>query len=116
MSTDRETLEAVNIQIGNAETRGDKAYFEDLLAPAFAFRRVTGAVVDRKQYIDAVAASAARTARVRSITFVGSARAIVDCVVTMETPDGKKDFDNLRVFIRTADGAWKLMAWANEAL
>jgi hypothetical protein len=32
----------------------------------------------------------------------------------METPDGKKDFDNLRVFIRT-DSGWKLMAWANEA-
>jgi hypothetical protein len=114
MSTDRETLEAVNIEIGNAEARGDKAYFEDLLAPAFAFRRVSGVVVDRKQYIEAVASSAARPTTVRSITFAGSARAIVSCVVTMETPDGKKDFDNLRVFIRT-DSGWKLMAWANEA-
>lgn len=115
MSTDRETLEAVNIEIGMAESRGDKAYFEDLLAPAFAFRRVTGVVVDRKQYIDAVGASAVRMTSVRSITFAGSSRAIVSCVVTMDTAEGRKDFDNLRVFIR-ADAGWKLMAWANEAV
>jgi hypothetical protein len=116
MSTDRETLEAMNVEIGHAEARGDKAYFEELLAPAFAFRRVTGVIVDRKQYIDAVAASAERKTRVRSITFAGNFRAIASCVVTMDTADGKKDFDNLRVFIRTDDAGWKLMAWANEAM
>lgn len=116
MSTDHESLEATNVEIGNAETRGDKSYFEDLLASSFAFRRVTGVVVDRKQYIDAVAPSAPRTTNVRSITFAGKARAIVSCVVTMEVQGAKKDFDNLRVFIRSDEGRWRLLAWANEAV
>src|SRR5260221_1832330 len=110
MGTDHEWLETTNVEIANAETRGDKAFFEDLLAPSFAFRRVTGIVVDRKQYIDAVAPSAAKTTNVRSITFAGKTRAIVSCVVTMESQGAKKDFDKLRVFIRTADGPWKLLA------
>ena len=54
MAADRETLEALNLEIGNAEGRGDKGFFEDLLAPSFAFRRANGVVVDRKQYIEAV--------------------------------------------------------------
>src|SRR5262245_48191966 len=115
MGTDREALEALNVDIGNAETRGDKAYLEDLLAPAFAFRRASGVVIDRKQFIDAVAASAQRTTTVRSITFAGRAREVVSCIVAMELQGVKKDFDNLRVFVRADDGQWKLLAWANEA-
>ena len=116
MSTERETLETLNLEIGNAEARGDKGYFEDLLAPAFAFRRASGVVVDRKQFIEAVAAGAQRTTSIRSITFAGKARAVVSCVVTMEVQGAKKDFDNLRVFVRADDGRWKLLGWANEAV
>ena len=54
MNTGHESLEALNVEIGNAESRGDKPFFEGLLAPSFAFRRVTGVVVDRKQFLDAV--------------------------------------------------------------
>ena len=114
MAAERETLEALNLEIGNAEGRGDKGFFEDLLAPSFAFRRANGVVVDRKQYIEAVATSAARTTAIRSISFAGKARAVVTCIVTMDVQGTRKDFDNLRVFVRADDGAWKLLAWANE--
>ena len=116
MSNDDEALGILNIEIGKAESRGDKGYFEDLLAPAFAFRRASGAVVDRKQFIEAVAASVPRLTAIRSITFAGKARAVVVCVVTMEVQGAKRDFDNLRVFVRTDDGKWKLLGWANEAV
>jgi len=116
METDHETLEVMNVEIGLAESRGDKGYFEDVLASSFAFRRVTGIVVDRRQYIDAVAPSAVRTTNVRSITYVGDARAVVSCIVTMEVQGAQKAFDNLRVFIRADDRRWRLLAWANEAM
>jgi hypothetical protein len=116
MGTDRETLEALNVEIGESESGGDKRFFENLLAPSFAFRRANGTFVDRQQYIDAVAAGAARTTSIRSITFIGKARAAVSCIVTMDVQGRPKDFDNLRVFIRTDTGAWKLLAWANEPL
>ena len=116
MNTVHESLEALNVEIGNAESRGDKAFFEELLASSFAFRRVTGVVVDRKQFLDAMAQGAPRTTNVRAITFAGKARAVVSCIVTMEVQGSNKDFDNLRMFIRTDDGRWKLLAWANEAV
>jgi hypothetical protein len=116
MSTDHDALGILNVDIGNAESRGDKAYFEALLAPAFAFRRAGGAVVDRKQFIDAVAASAQRSTTIRSITLLGEARAILCCVVAMDVQGVRKEFDNLRVFVRGDDGKWKLLAWANEAV
>lgn len=114
MATDHEALTALNLEIGNAETRGDKAFFEALLAASLAFRRANGAVVDRQQFLDAVAPGAARTTSIRSITFAGKARAVVSCIVSMEIQGAKKDFDNLRVFVRAADEKWQLMAWANE--
>jgi hypothetical protein len=116
MAGDHERLEALNVDIGNAESRGDKAFFENLLAASFAFRRANGVVVDRKQYIEAVATSAARTTAVRSITYAGKARAIVSCIVRMDVQGVRKDFDNLRVFIRADGDTWKLLAWANEPL
>ena len=116
MSTDHEALGKLNVDIGNAESRGDKGYFEDLLTPAFAFRRASGVVVDRKQFIEAVAPGAERTTTVRSITFAGRARAVVACTVAMDVQGTKKDFDNLRVFVRGDDGKWKLLGWANEAV
>ena len=116
MGTDRDALEALNVEIGDAESRGDKGFFEDLLTPSFAFRRANGNIVDRQQYMDAVAASGARTTSIRSITFLGRARAAVSCVVTMEVQGSRKDFDNLRMFIRMDGGPWKLLAWANEPI
>jgi hypothetical protein len=116
MGTDRDALETMNVEIGNAESRGDKAYFEDLLAPAFAFRRASGVIVDRAQFIGAVAPSAPRKTTVRSITFAGHARAVVSCVVAMDVEGVSKNFDNLRVFVLDADKRWKLLAWANEAV
>ena len=110
-----EELRLLNIRIGNAESRGDKRFFEELLAPAFAIRRADGRrVEDRKQFICAVAKSGRRTTKVNSMSLEGN-RAVVACVVEMETADGPKRFHNLRLFVRRSPrSAWKLLAWANE--
>jgi hypothetical protein len=116
MTSDWQVLESINVEIGNAEAAGGRVFFEDLLAPSFAFRRATGAIVDREQYIEAIAAGSARTTKVLAITFAGRARAVVSSVVTMEVGGTSQDYDNLRMFIQCNDGSWKLLAWANEPI
>jgi hypothetical protein len=114
MTTDEERLRQLNIEIGAAETRGDRDFLENLLAPVFAMRRANGSVVDRAQFLEGVAVSGKRDTEVQSVR-IQSNRAIVDCTVTMATPDGTRRFHNLRLFTRaSADDSWMLLAWANE--
>ncbi len=114
--SDAEGLRALNIEIAHAETRGDSEFFQELLAPAFAMRRADGKRLDdRAAYLAGVTASAERRTSVDSISFLGDCRAVVTCVVEMDTAEGTKSFLNLRVFVReTPESAWKLLAWANE--
>jgi hypothetical protein len=118
MPSDYELLRDLNVDIGAAETRGDKAFFEDLLAPAFAMLRAKDYKIDdRTAFISAVKESAERQTSVGSITFFEANRALVVCTVTMETPDGEGRFHNVRLFIRpSAKRNWQLLAWANERL
>lgn len=116
MSSDHDELLRLNIAIGGAEARGDAAFFEKLLASAFAMRRADGKRTDdRERFIASVSMSADRPTDVHSIMFFERNRALVSCTVTMETPEGTTQFHNLRLFIRkTPRSAWKLLAWANE--
>jgi hypothetical protein len=104
-------LTALNVAIGEAESRGDKAFFEELLAPAFAMRRARGSIDDRDAFLGGVKESAQRTTDVESVTLFAENRALVVCTVTM---DGER-FGNVRLFTReAADRPWQLLAWANE--
>jgi hypothetical protein len=111
METDHTKLESLNVEIGEAESKGNGGFFERHLAPAFAMRRAKPGVYDTRQaFIDKVAESPERTTDIESITVYGN-RAFVVCTVTM---DGNR-FSNLRLFTRDApDGEWQLLAWANE--
>jgi hypothetical protein len=111
METDHTKLESLNGAIGEAESKGDRDFFEKHLAPTFAMRRAKPGVYDtRKEFIDKVAVSPERTTEIESITLYSN-RAFVVCTVTM---DGNW-FSNLRLFTRDApDGDWQLHAWANE--
>jgi hypothetical protein len=116
MPSDYEVLRQLNIDIGKAEGRGDTAFFEMLLAPAFAMRRADGKRIDdRERFIASVAESAERLTQVHSITLFEGNRAIVACTITMETADGSKRFHNVRLFTRSSSSdLWQLLAWANE--
>jgi hypothetical protein len=116
MPDDVDQLRELNIEIARAETRGDAAFFEELLAPAFAMRRADGKRLDdRAAFLAGVAESAERRTQVDSISFLGDCRALVECVVALDTPEGERRFHNVRVFVRESpQSPWKLLAWANE--
>jgi hypothetical protein len=116
MPSDHETLRSLNLEIGEAEARGDRVFFEQLLASSFAMRRADGKrIEDRERFLASVGMSAGRQTTVQSITCFESNRALVECTVTMETAEGTKHFHNVRLFTRVASSDdWRLLAWANE--
>jgi hypothetical protein len=117
METDLEWLRSTNIEIGNAETQGNKEFFETLLAPCLAFRRANGQILDRPNFIAGVSPSAKRTTNIQSITVLEKNRALIECTVTMEDDGGAKRFHNVRLFVREGESnQWMLLGWANEPI
>jgi hypothetical protein len=117
MTSERGVIADLNARIMAAETDGDREFFDSILAPAFAMRRASGAIVNREAFIEAVARSATRTTEIQTIAFHGVNRATVSCAVSMDTLEGVRRFQNLRLFVRaTTDAPWLLMAWANEVV
>jgi len=113
---DFDELIALNANISEAETSGDKHFLDGVIAPALAFGRADTTVVDRAGFLANVKQSAKRTIETESISFFGSQRALVTCVVTTDVNGVEKRFHNLRLFIRAPDGSWKVLAWANEGI
>lgn len=114
MTIDRTALEQLNIAIGEAETQGDRPWFEDVIAPKLAFLRASGKFDCRADFLLGVAPSERKTTEVESIHIYGN-RAVVTCIVTVHTTSGDKAYHNIRLFIRR-DEQWQLMGWANEAV
>jgi hypothetical protein len=112
MDANDEGLRNQNIRIGEAEAAGDRKFFETLLAPAFAFMRSNGEIVDRQQFLKGINKSSPRLTQIESVTVFTSNRALVTCVVTV---DGKT-FHNVRLFTRYPEYDWQLLAWANEEI
>lgn len=115
MTEDFAALAQLNVAIGQAETNGDLGFLEALVADKLAFRRASGAVVDRAGYLAAVAPSEQRTTEVESVHMCGDI-AVVTCIVTVHRADGERPrFHNLRLFTLT-DSGWKILGWANTAI
>ena len=114
--SDYEWLTDTNLRMSEAEESGDRRFFDELLAGAFAFRRASGSVVDRAQFIADLEKSQARPTRIESITFFGEARALVTCIVQMKVDGQDRSFHNIRLFVRDAEKRWKLLGWANDAI
>ncbi|MGO4831064.1 nuclear transport factor 2 family protein, partial [Rhizobiaceae sp. 2RAB30] len=109
---DLAVLARLNVYLGVAETNGDRAFLDTVIADQLAFSRANGAVVDRAGYLAAVAPSERRHTDIESIQLYDD-RAIVTCIVTLLRTDGEgPQFHNVRMFARTAAG-WKLLGWAN---
>lgn len=115
MSADREALARLNIQIGEAETRGDRQWLSDVIAPKLAFRRADrNTVDDRTEFLKKIAPGEPRETSIDLIDIHGD-RAIVRCTVTVKSAAEEKRYDNIRLFIRHA-GQWRLLGWANEPM
>ena len=112
MADDLAVLAQLNLEIGVAETNGDRAFLDGIVAEQLAFRRASGALVDRPGYLAAVAPSEPRITEVESIQLHGD-RAVVTCFVTLLRADGERPrFHNVRLFTRAASG-WQVLGWAN---
>jgi hypothetical protein len=115
MSSDQQTLTDMNIRIGQAESEGDRDWLAGIFAPELAFLRADGRTVDDLgRFLQKVAKSEPRPTSIESVEILGN-RAIVKCVVTVKSPEGDKRIHNLRLFVRM-EGAWRLLAWANERM
>ena len=112
MQEDKEVLTQLNIEIGEAESRGDIKRLAEILAPELAFRRANGQITNGLGFLQGVKKSDERTTKISLIEIYGD-RAFVRCLVTMKTATGDKVYHNLRLFVRH-ETKWKLMAWANE--
>lgn len=104
-----DVLTELNLEIGVAESMGDKEFLEKVLAPVLAFRRANGECIDRNIFLSAVKSGARRETEMESISLLGHNRAVVTCTVSM----GDKRFHNVRLFV-LMDQDWKLLGWANE--
>lgn len=116
MQKDKEVLAQLNVQIGEAESKGDRNWLDGVIAPKLAFRRADGTTIDdRTDFLKKVGPSDPRETTVDSIDLNGD-RAIVKCIVTVKSARGdKKSYHNLRLFVRH-ERKWKLLGWANEPL
>ena len=107
--SDEKILEQINRDLIDAENRGDHAWIAEHLAPTFAFQNAKKEVVDGLRFVQGLEPNGSRTIdREWPIQVIGD-RAIVRAVIEKE---GKK-YDNLRLWVKR-EGAWKLLAWANE--
>ena len=111
---DFETLTRINEEINTAEDAGVASELDKALG-SFAFRRASGAVVDRGAYLASAAKSGPRELTIRSISLLGRDRALVTCVISMPVNGVQASFDNVRLFVRDHD-EWKLLGWANERI
>jgi uncharacterized protein DUF4440 len=110
-------LADLNIRIGEAESKGDaeaKAFLGDAIAPVLGFRRASGKLDGRAEYLQAIAPSHERTTAIEAVEVYGN-RALVRCVVTMKSAAGEKRFHNIRLFVKH-EGKWRLLGWTNEAM
>lgn len=112
MQNDINALADLNIQIGEAESRGDRHWLDQHIAPVLAFKRSDELTfANRENFLSEVVPSERRDTEIVSIDLDGD-QAIVKCIVTM-SPSGEK-YHNLRLFVRH-EGDWKLLGWANES-
>ena len=111
-------LRALNIEIGEAETRGDVPFFEDLLAPAFAMRRADGKRIDdRGAFVRAVAKSAKRATEIQSVTMFEENRALVDVHRHDARCRGHETLSQCPALHSTVgEESLAALAWANEPL
>ena len=116
MRDDVDLLTQLNVKIGVAESNGDREFLSGVMGPALALRRANGPIVDRTKFLDDVEPGSPRETVIESVDLLGQDRAVVTCIVSMEKDGETKHFHNVRLFVRSEEGRWVLIGWANEPL
>lgn len=113
MKSNLDALSKLNMDIAQAESDGNRAFFEHLLTQDFAMRRADGTAETRGSFLSKVRGSPPRATHILSISLLGNTVATVVCVVEQT---GKR-YSNFRLFVGNAAGQdWKLLTWANEPI
>lgn len=112
-------LRELNEAVADAESRADRAFFEELLHEQFVMIRPSGEVATRGEFLDGLAVGAQRVMSDVQVMQFPERRAVIRCTVvkwsgdTVTPPADAPRYDNLRLFWRT-DAGWRLVAWVNE--
>jgi hypothetical protein len=109
-------LRTLNVEMAREETNGNTAYFEELLAPTFAFQEPHGDFVDRETFLGGLKAGGPQREcdpYSINVTRLGEKRALVTCIVRQKMDVGWTEFDDARLFVLAGE-CWRLLAWASE--
>ena len=109
-------LLALNDEIGDAESRADTGYFENLLHERFTMRRPSGVISSKADFVSGLTTGAVRETTMTSLQLLAENYAIAECLVRKwdgATPGNVMQFRNLRVFIRDGE-RWQLLTWLAE--
>lgn len=119
MQRDEDMLRELNVRIGEAEHKGNKAdkdFLAGVVAPVLAFRRANGAFTDRAIFLAGIKPSPCRETEIKSIEPMGRHSAVVTCEVSVIEEDRRTRFLNVRLFVKSDDSSWRLLGWTNEAI
>lgn len=112
----------LNKQIGEAELRRDETFLRDVLADELVFRRASGAVVTKEEYLAELIKPENTYEYLESenLRFIANEEiAVVTLIVKAKGKRGEKEFEgkfqNRRVFIEQ-QGNWKCIVWFNTKI
>lgn len=115
-------LIGMNVLMGDAELNRDKKFLCDVLADDLTFRRVSGAIVTKDEYMSELVKAENTYEYLHSENVkaqINEDAALVSLVVRAKGKRGEKEFEgkfrNLRVFILKED-KWQCAVWHNTRL
>jgi len=120
VSSDQE-LRRLNEEIRVKEQAGEVAFFDELLADNFLFRRADGTIVDKRHYLGDLALVAENPYErlesvVENMTLDGGSGVVnVLVIAKRKKMDRAAVFQNVRVFSHE-DENWKLIMWVNTKI
>ena len=116
-------LKELNEAFGEAEKARDSTFFKDHLSDNMVFRRASGAITDREQFLtglldEEVVYHEITTQVITPIAYskdrmTAAVKATVTVDMTNHGKDIKGSFTNFR-FFRNENGTWKLLTRYNE--
>ena len=114
-----EFLEQLNIRIGDAELRRDELFLRNILAPELVFRRASGKIVTKSDYLAELVKPENTYEYLESENVkvaVNGENALVSLLVRAKGRRGETEFEgefqNLRVFVKQAE-KWCCVVWFN---
>ena len=113
-------LARLNEAFAVAERATDSRFFETHLADGLQFRRASGAVVDKRRFLDDLGAPGSTSERLEArdveVFAYGPDLAVCSLLVDFKGTRGGQPGEavvrNTRVFVRS-DGLWKCALWVN---